>query len=66
MFSTLFPGGPEWIIILLVALLLFGPRLPSVMRSIGKGIVEFKRGLHDVEDEVDQAVDEPSKKKLEG
>ena len=51
------PGGSEWIIILIVALLLFGPRLPSVMRSIGKGVVEFKKGLKDVEDEVDNAVD---------
>ena len=64
------PGGSEWIIILIVALLLFGPRLPSVMRSIGKGVVEFKKGLKDVEDEVDsavdKAVDEKPKKELKG
>ncbi len=64
------PGGSEWIIILIVALLLFGPRLPSVMRSIGKGVVEFKKGLRDVEDEVDdavdKAVDEKPKKELRG
>jgi len=45
-------GGYEWIIVLIVALLLFGRRLPEVMRSMGKGIKEFKKGLHDVEDEV--------------
>jgi len=64
------PGGSEWIIILIVALLLFGPRLPSVMRSIGKGVVEFKKGLRDVEDDVndavDKAVDEKPKKELKG
>jgi len=64
------PGGSEWIIILIVALLLFGPRLPSVMRSIGKGVVEFKKGLRDVEDDVDdavdKAVDEKPKKELRG
>ena len=47
------PGGFEWIIILIVALLIFGKRLPGTMRSIGKGIVEFKKGLKDVNDEVD-------------
>jgi len=46
------PGGTEWIIILIIALLLFGRRLPSVMRSMGKGVSEFKRGLRDVEDEI--------------
>ena len=49
------PGGSEWIIIGVVALLIFGKRLPEVARSVGKGIVEFKRGLADVESEVDRA-----------
>jgi sec-independent protein translocase protein TatA len=48
-------GGPEWIIILIVALLLFGRRLPEVMRSMGQGVHQFKRGLRDVEDEVESA-----------
>jgi sec-independent protein translocase protein TatA len=47
------PGGFEWIIILVVALLIFGKRLPGTMRSIGKGFVEFKKGLKGVNDEVD-------------
>ena len=41
-------GGPELIVILIVALLLFGSRLPKVMRSLGQSINEFKRGMHDV------------------
>jgi sec-independent protein translocase protein TatA len=49
------PGGFEWIIILVIALLIFGKRLPSTMRSIGKGFVEFKKGLKGVKDEVDEA-----------
>ena len=48
------PGGFEWIIILVIALLIFGKRLPSTMRSIGKGFVEFKKGLKGVKDEVDE------------
>ncbi|MGR3296512.1 MAG: Sec-independent protein translocase subunit TatA/TatB, partial [Candidatus Bathyanammoxibius sp.] len=36
------PGGWEWLVILIVALLIFGKRLPDVMRSLGKGVVEFK------------------------
>jgi len=55
------PGGFEWIIILIIALLIFGKRLPGTMRSIGKGIVEFKKGLKGVKDEVDE-VEEDIKK----
>ncbi len=47
------PGGSEWVIILIVALLLFGRRLPEVGRSLGQGLVEFKKGLRGVSDEVD-------------
>jgi sec-independent protein translocase protein TatA len=50
------PGGIEWIIILIVALLIFGKRLPEVMKSLGKGIVEFKKGIKGVEDEVEDSV----------
>jgi sec-independent protein translocase protein TatA len=46
------PGPLEIIVIVLVVLLLFGKRLPGVGRSLGRGIVEFKKGLKDVKDEV--------------
>ncbi len=56
------PGGIEWIIILIVALLIFGKRLPEVMKSMGRGIVEFKKGVKGVEDEVENTVEkEPDK-----
>ncbi len=52
------PGGPEWIVLLVLGLLIFGRRLPEVGRSLGRGIVEFKRGIKGIEDEVE---DESSK-----
>jgi len=54
-------GPMEMFIVALIALLLFGNRLPSVMRSMGRGIVEFKKGVQGIEDDIDQA----GKKKVE-
>jgi sec-independent protein translocase protein TatA len=45
-------GGWELVIIAVVGLLIFGKRLPEVGRSLGKGIVEFKKGLQGIEDDV--------------
>lgn len=49
------PGPMEMLIIGIVAVLLFGKRLPEVGRSLGKGIVEFKKGIRGIEDELDTA-----------
>jgi sec-independent protein translocase protein TatA len=56
------PSVPELVIVLIVALLLFGKRLPEVARSLGKGIVEFKKGVKGIEDEVDQSTYEPPRR----
>jgi sec-independent protein translocase protein TatA len=45
----------HWLIIALLVLLLFGNRLPSVMRSLGQGVVEFKKGLQGIDDDVKSA-----------
>ena len=45
----------EMMLLFVVALLLFGKRLPEVARSLGKGMMEFKKGLYDIQDEVTQA-----------
>ena len=42
----------HWLVIAVVLLLLFGNRLPSVMRSLGQGVVEFKKGLAGIEDDL--------------
>ncbi len=48
-----FPGGYEWIILLVLGLLIFGRRLPEVGRSLGKSIVEFTRGIKGIENEIE-------------
>jgi sec-independent protein translocase protein TatA len=53
------PGGFEWIIILVIVVLLFGPgRIGKVAGEIGKGIKNFRDGLSAKEDEAQ----EPEKK----
>ena len=41
------PSGFEWLVILVVMLLLFGKRLPEVMRGLGGSVREFKKGMDD-------------------
>ena len=53
-FAFMMPGPFELVIVMAIMLLLFGNRLPSVMRSLGRGVVEFKKGIHGVEDDLDE------------
>ncbi len=59
------PGGWEWIVILVVALLIFGKRLPEIARSVGKSLTSFKKGLHEAEETKDELVDDIKKVKDE-
>jgi sec-independent protein translocase protein TatA len=52
-------GWPELLIIAFVLLLLFGTRLPDVMRNLGRGVTNFKKGLQEGKDGEGQ--DGPSK-----
>jgi sec-independent protein translocase protein TatA len=53
------PGPFEMGVILLVALLIFGSRLPSVMRNMGKSVTEFKKGVRSSEEDLKTAIDPP-------
>ena len=64
---ALFSGsiGPwEILIVLVVLLLVFGRRIPEVMRSLGKGVTQFKKGLRDIEDQVTREIEEDDKKSI--
>jgi len=56
-----FSGFGMWeaIVLALLGVLIFGKRLPEVGKSIGKGIVEFKKGLAGIEDDIDSASKQP-------
>jgi sec-independent protein translocase protein TatA len=55
------PGPVELIIILVIAVLLFGRRLPEIARGLGKSLTEFKKGVHEVEETKDELVNDVRK-----
>ena len=52
-------GAQEMIVLLIIGVLLFGRKLPEVGRYLGKGIVEFKKGIKGLEDEFDTTASVP-------
>ena len=62
-FGTL--GWPELVVISLLGVLIFGKRLPEVGKSIGKGIVEFKKGLAGIETDLDELPSSPESPQID-
>jgi sec-independent protein translocase protein TatA len=52
-------GPTEMLVILLLALIVFGPkRLPEIGRTVGKGLREFRRASQDIRDEIQSTIDD--------
>jgi sec-independent protein translocase protein TatA len=58
-FGILGLSPAELVIIAVIGVLLFGRKLPEVGRYLGKGIVEFKKGVKGLEDEVEGTISSP-------
>ena len=59
------PGGWEWMIIILFALVFFGAeRLPEMAKGLGKGIREFKGALNGINEEIEKAGKETPQKEI--
>lgn len=55
-------GLPELLVIMVLGLLIFGKRLPEVGKSLGKGIVEFKKGLKGIDDDIEEQSSRPARR----
>jgi sec-independent protein translocase protein TatA len=53
----------ELLVILTIALLLFGRKLPEVGRSLGRGIIEFKKGLKGVDEAIENESSRPESRR---
>ena len=56
-------GTGEIVLIALVVLLIFGgKKIPELMRGLGKGVSQFKKGVKEVDDEINATLDDLDKK----
>ncbi|MFA6450062.1 MAG: twin-arginine translocase TatA/TatE family subunit [bacterium] len=56
-----FPGTGEIIVILVIALLVFGPKkLPEIGKAVGGAVTEFKKGISGLTDEIEKPAAKPA------
>jgi sec-independent protein translocase protein TatA len=61
-FAFVAPGPFEMLVLGGIVLLLFGSRLPGVMRSLGRSVVEFKKGVKGIDEVGEEESSKDSKK----
>ena len=59
-------GWPEMAVIGVVAVLIFGRRLPQIGRSMGQGLIEFKKGLRGERDDANASAGDAGEADDEG
>ncbi len=59
------PGYSEIAILLVIGLIIFGKRLPEVGRNLGKSIIEFKKGIKGIADDIDVEAERQSNREIE-